>query len=59
MSWRSRRQAETPLAFLTNRDLFGDLIDEPRFTVAYEWTLRSLHERGARATLHALVGESR
>jgi mannitol 2-dehydrogenase len=52
------RQREDPLAFLTNRDLFGDLIKNERFVDAYLSALRSLHERGARATLRTLVKES-
>ena len=39
------------LAFLRDRDLFGDLVDDERFTTAYAAALASLHERGARATL--------
>jgi mannitol 2-dehydrogenase len=49
------RQHEEPLAFISNRELFGDLIEHERFVAAYSWALRSLHERGARATLEALV----
>jgi mannitol 2-dehydrogenase len=52
------RQSEDPLAFITNRDVFGDLIDNQRFVDAYVSTLRSLHERGARATLRILVEDS-
>jgi mannitol 2-dehydrogenase len=52
------RQRDEPLAFLTNRELFGDLIDNKRFVDAYGSALHSLHERGAYATLGALVGES-
>jgi mannitol 2-dehydrogenase len=44
-----------PLAFVSDRGLFGDLVDQPRFTEAYTWALASLHERGARATLEALT----
>jgi mannitol 2-dehydrogenase len=51
------RQSEDPLAFITNRELFGDLIQHQRFVEAYLSTLRSLHERGARATLRSLVNE--
>jgi mannitol 2-dehydrogenase len=51
----ARRQREDPLAFLRDRDLFGDLADDERFTSPYRATLRSLHTRGARATLEALV----
>jgi mannitol 2-dehydrogenase len=52
---RARRQREDPLAFLADRDLFGDLVDDDRFTSAYLAALTSLHERGARATLEQLV----
>ncbi len=45
------RQGEDPLAFLRDRDLFGDLVDDERFTSAYREALRSLHERGAAATV--------
>jgi mannitol 2-dehydrogenase len=54
---RARRQREDPLAFLADRELFGDLIDDERFTGHYVETLTSLYERGARATLEALVGK--
>ncbi|MGR7026315.1 mannitol dehydrogenase family protein [Geodermatophilus sp. URMC 62] len=52
----ARRQREDPLAFLADRELFGDLVDDERFTAPYLATLASLHERGARATLEDLVG---
>ncbi|WP_448638612.1 mannitol dehydrogenase family protein [Geodermatophilus sp. URMC 63] len=52
----ARRQREEPLAFLADRELFGDLVDDERFTTSYLATLASLHERGARATLEELVG---
>jgi len=48
---RARRQAQQPLAFLDDRDLFGDLRERPEFTGLYLEALRSLHEHGARATL--------
>jgi mannitol 2-dehydrogenase len=50
------RQREDPLAFIANREVFGDLIDDQGFVAAYRNALSSLHERGARATLEALVG---
>jgi mannitol 2-dehydrogenase len=52
------QQREDPLAFIANRELFGDLIDNEQFVDAYRSALHSLHERGARATLRSLVGES-
>jgi mannitol 2-dehydrogenase len=51
----ARRQREDPDAFIANRDVFGNLVDDERFVNAYRWALRSLHERGARATLRALI----
>ena len=48
------RQSTEPLAFLRDRELFGDLVDEPRFTGPYLAALDSLHRVGARATLQAL-----
>ena len=51
----ARRQRDDPDAFIANRELFGDLIDDERFVTAYRSALSSLHERGARATLESLV----
>ena len=47
------RQREDRLAFLRDRDLFGDLADDDRFTTAYTAALDTLHSKGARATLEA------
>ena len=44
-----------PTAFIENRELFGDLADEPRFREAFVAALASLHEQGARATLERLA----
>jgi mannitol 2-dehydrogenase len=49
------RQHEEPLAFIADRQLFGDLIDHERFVSAYLSALSSLRDRGARATLAAVV----
>jgi mannitol 2-dehydrogenase len=51
----ARRRREEPDAFIANRELFGDLVDDRRFADAYRSALRSLHERGARATLESIV----
>jgi mannitol 2-dehydrogenase len=51
----ARRQREEPLAFIADRDLFGDLVDDERFVSAYRSVLTSLHTKGARATLEDLV----
>jgi mannitol 2-dehydrogenase len=53
----ARRQRSEPEAFIANREVFGDLVDDERFVAAYRSALRSLHERGARATLQSIVGE--
>jgi mannitol 2-dehydrogenase len=50
----ARRQRENPLAFIADRELFGDLIDDERFTSHYQASLASLHEHGARTTLEKL-----
>jgi mannitol 2-dehydrogenase len=51
----ARRQREDPDAFIANRELFGDLVDDRRFVAVYRSALSSLHERGARATLESIV----
>ena len=51
----ARRQHADPDAFIANRHLFGDLVDDMRFVTAYRTALASLHERGARAT-HGVAG---
>ncbi len=47
----AHRQREDPLAFIANREVFGDLIDDERFTTLYLAALASLHAHGARITL--------
>ncbi|GAB3169259.1 mannitol dehydrogenase family protein [Myceligenerans halotolerans] len=54
---RARSQRSDPLAFLRDPSLFGDLVDEPRFTEPYLDVLGKLHTIGAAATLKRLVGE--
>jgi mannitol 2-dehydrogenase len=49
--------AEDPLAFIRNEKLFGQLAENENFTAPYLVALDMLHNRGARATLAALVGE--
>jgi mannitol 2-dehydrogenase len=51
----AQRQRDDPDAFLRNREVFGDLIDDERFMTPYRAALASLHERGARATLEELA----
>ncbi len=52
----AKTQRDEPLAFVANRELFGDLVDQPGFTEPYLAALASLHEHGARATLESLRG---
>jgi mannitol 2-dehydrogenase len=47
-------QREEPLAFIADRDVFGDLIDNQTFVTAYSQTLNDLHDGGARAALESL-----
>ncbi|GID33292.1 mannitol dehydrogenase family protein [Paractinoplanes brasiliensis] len=54
----ARRQHENPVAFIEDREVFGDLIESERFVSAYRSVLASLHSRGAKATLDALVSGS-
>jgi mannitol 2-dehydrogenase len=48
-------QRQDRQAFLRQRELFGDLVDEPRFTQAYTAALELLISRGAHATVATLV----
>ena len=48
------RREEDPLAFLRDRELFGDLVDDERFATTYLRALESLHVKGARQTLEDL-----
>ena len=50
----AKRQHDEPLAFVADRDLFSDLVDDERFTTAYTEALAALHAHGARATLESL-----
>ena len=52
------QQREKPLAFVENRELFGDLANEAAFAEPYLTTLISLHTKGARATLEVLARRS-
>jgi mannitol 2-dehydrogenase len=54
---RAAEQGVDGLDFVANRDLFGDLVDDERFVTEYRRALRSLHERGAAATVAEWVGQ--
>ncbi|WP_336027274.1 mannitol dehydrogenase family protein [Geodermatophilus sp. FMUSA9-8] len=51
---RRARDAD-PLEFLRERDVFGDLADDPRVAEPFVATRVALRERGARATVEDLV----
>jgi len=48
---RARRQRHEPMAFICDRDLFGDLAESKPFATEYLTALESLYSRGARRTL--------
>ncbi|OBA64512.1 mannitol dehydrogenase [Mycobacterium sp. 1100029.7] len=51
----ARSHHDNPTAFIEVTAVFGDLAHQPRFVEAYRWALDSLHHKGSRATLAALV----
>jgi mannitol-1-phosphate/altronate dehydrogenase len=51
----ARSQHQNPNAFIEMTAVFADLSHQHRFVEAYRWALDSLHGKGARATLEALV----
>ncbi|MFX1818550.1 mannitol dehydrogenase family protein [Pseudarthrobacter sp. CC4] len=51
------RQRQEPLAFISDREVFGDLAGNQEFIAAYTRALTSLHNAGSRATLEALAGQ--
>ncbi len=53
------RHQDDPLAFIRDRDLFGDLVDHDRFATAYAAALEHLHTLGARGTLEAWSATAR
>ena len=51
----AQRNRADPTAFISDRAIFGDLVDDERFVAEYTAALASLHAHGARATLEAIV----
>ncbi len=49
------RQGEDLVAFISDREIFGDLVDNERFVSVYRSVLESLHSKGARQTLAELA----
>jgi mannitol 2-dehydrogenase len=54
----AQRQRSQPSAFIEQRELFGDLADQPRFVEAYTTALDSLHAKGALATVTAAASSA-
>ncbi|AJT42314.1 mannitol dehydrogenase family protein [Psychromicrobium lacuslunae] len=58
MAAAARQVPDSPdgdkLAFIANRAVFGDLIDNERFVAAYSTALDDLHRVGSRATVQSL-----
>jgi mannitol 2-dehydrogenase len=52
----AQKQSVDPLAFIGNRAVFGDLVDNRRFVASFRTTLDSLHSVGARKTLEEVRG---
>jgi mannitol 2-dehydrogenase len=48
------KQHADPTAFIADRSIFGDLVDEPTFREPFLATLASLYEKGAQETLREL-----
>jgi mannitol 2-dehydrogenase len=55
----AQRYEEDPLVFVRDPELFGSLVDEPRFVQAYLSAQESLHTVGSRATLERLMASPR
>ncbi len=54
----ARSQRENRLAFIENRSLFGDLVENQRFRDSYLAALESLIDKGARETVAGLLAEA-
>jgi mannitol 2-dehydrogenase len=54
---RAGRHDGDLLAFVSDREIFGDLADDERFAASYRECLASLRTRGTRATLEDLIGD--
>jgi mannitol 2-dehydrogenase len=55
LSASARQQKDEPLAFLHNRDVFGDLGDDPRFTGQYIEMFSAVLAQGVRGALSSLL----
>jgi mannitol 2-dehydrogenase len=57
LSSSARRQKDEPLAFLQNRDVFGHLADDPRFTGPYVEMFSAVLAQGVRGALSSLLSD--
>ncbi|SKA08371.1 mannitol dehydrogenase family protein [Consotaella salsifontis] len=51
----AQNNRKNPTAFIENREVFGDLIDDPRFVEPYKEALASLYEVGAKETVRRFL----
>ncbi len=51
----ARARDDDPLAFVSDREIFGDMVEDDRFATAYRDCLASMRSRGVRATLEDLA----
>jgi mannitol 2-dehydrogenase len=51
----ARRQRDDPLAFIQNRDIFGDLADDHRFVEVYRRMLATVIDKGAKMLVDELA----
>jgi mannitol 2-dehydrogenase len=52
----SRARSDDPLAFVSDRELFGDLVDDERFTTAFRTSREVVRAGGTRRLLEWVVG---
>jgi len=55
MAAAARQRSGDSLAFIRDRELFGDLVDRPQFTDPYLRALEAFRTKGARATIAKLT----
>lgn len=51
------RNRQDATAFIQDREVFGDLVDEPAFTTPYVRALESLHAQGSERTIDELLAD--
>src|ERR1035437_8036926 len=56
---RARRQRLEPTAFVADRGVFADLVDDERFASGHVATLASLHQKGAQRPVEGIARATR